>query len=796
MLYPKNIESKLGFDQIREMVRKECLSPLGENYVDRIQFSSDFDLVQKLLIQTDEFIKILKENLPFPIQNYLDVFPLLDKIRPLGAFLISEEFRDVKVSLNTIFSCLSFFENKKEAFPVLATLTTGVTVDKALIKEIERVIDDNGSVKSSASPELQDIRKRLLTEQSRIRKELDKILSHAQKQGYTDEDLSVTIRGGRMVIPVKAEYKRNVKGFIHDESASGQTVFIEPAEVLEINNAVRELEYEEKREIIRILTGLTNRLREHLPDLKRAYVFLGILDFIRAKARVCLMLDAHRPDLVNKPVVKLREARHPLLYLSHRKQEKPVIPLNLTLDEKQRIILISGPNAGGKSISLKTTGLLQYMVQCGFPVSASEGSVMGIFHDIFIDIGDEQSVENDLSTYSSHLRNMKHFLQFSGKRSLILIDEFGTGTEPGYGGAIAEAVLEKLNEQKVCGIITTHYANLKHFAENAEGVLNAAMLYDMHKLEPLYVLETGRPGSSFALEIASKTGLPKEVIENAKGKVGTERVEYDRIIKDVEKEKSRLRSQTDQFRNKERQLTKELEEYKQQKEFIENNRKRLLNEAKQEAKRLLADANQKIEETIRNIRELKADKELTRELRKELDTYGETLKPEKVKAEPVKVEFEPGEIKEGDAVKLKDQDTFAEVISIKGKEAEILIGELKSKVKLNRLQKVSRKELRKYLGETPSFGGTKLNLSDKLSEFSPNLDIRGMRAEEALPMVDSLIDSALIFNVSEIKIIHGKGEGILRTVIRDHVRKYSQVKSMEDEHADRGGAGVTIVHLK
>jgi len=797
MLYPKNIEIKLGFDQIREMVSGQCLSSLGKGYIDKIQFSSDSDLITRLVDQTSEYMQILAESLSFPTQNYINVHPVLDKLRPEGAFLSPEEFQNLKISMQTIVACISFLEGNEERFPRLAALRDGVSLDQHLIRSIDRVIDDHGIVRSNASPALAEIRKNLQQEQNRVRRELDKVLNDAKRQGYIEDEFSVTIRNGRMVVPVRAEFKRAVRGFVQDESASGQTVFIEPAQVLEVNNAIRELEHAERREIIKILTRLSNEFRPEIPQLRKAYVFLGLLDFIRAKALVCAQLKAIRPEIQKQPALKMRDARHPLLYLSHTRQDRSVIPLSLELDQNQRIILISGPNAGGKSVALKTTGLIQYMFQSGFPVPVGEGSALGVFKDIFIDIGDEQSLENDLSTYSSHLKNMKYFLQFADKNTLILIDEFGTGTEPHYGGAIAEAVLEELNSKQVRGVVTTHYANLKTLADTTEGLVNAAMLFDMHLLEPQYQLETGKPGSSFAVEIARKTGIPAGVIERAVSKIGDDKVEYDRLIKELEKEKSKVRRRTEELKNQQRILKSRLEKLEEQNSFLETHRKKLMNQARQDAKILISQANQKIEETIRLIRESKAEKDPTKELRKDLEKFSDQLRPEPVAEPDAGIEPEEGEIAVGDAVRVIGQDTLGEVVALKGNEAEILIGSLKSKIKLSRLQKVSRKAYKKQLGDnTGSVSSSRsMNLNEKFSEFSPSIDVRGMRAEEAIPLADALVDNAILFSVPEIRIVHGKGNGILRTVLRNHLSRFPQIKAMADEHVERGGAGVTVISL-
>ncbi|MBX9852751.1 MAG: endonuclease MutS2 [Cytophagaceae bacterium] len=793
MLYPENIEQKLGFDQVRECVRKECASSLGEKYVQKMRFSDDYEMITRFLDQAFEFKNILDQNLNFPSQYFIDVTPFLQKIKPAASFVESEELRDIKVSLFTIFSCIDFFDKRNE-FPVLKELIKGIELDKNLYKEIDRLVTDKGEIKDDASPELKDIRRNLISEQSRLRKELERLVKSYKKEGYVDEELSVTIRNGRMVIPVVAEHKRKVKGFVHDESATGQTLFIEPSEVIEINNQIRELELQERREIVRILTLISDKLRSNLPQLMRSYDFLGMIDFIRAKARFAIKIKATKPGIIKSSLIKWNKARHPLLYLTHQKNNKEVIPLSIELNPGKRILIISGPNAGGKSVALKTIGLLQYMMQCGLLVHVEESSQMGVFRNIFIDIGDDQSLENDLSTYSSHLNHMKNFTSFADPKTLVLIDEFGTGTEPNLGGAIAESVLEKLNKRRTFGVITTHYANLKAFAEKAEGIINGAMRFNTEKLQPLYELEIGKPGSSFAFEIAKKIGLPEDILESSRKKLGNTQIDFDKLIAELEVEKTKLKELNSKLEEKEKGLNKTIEEYNTLKEFIEENRKKLLNDAKQQAKDLLNQANQKIENTIREIKEHKAEKDITKELRSELEDFKNTLKPEEENEKPEEVEGEQGEINAGDLVRVKDTGAMGEVITLKGKDADILIGSLKSTQKVSRLEKISRKVYKDAMGvQNESTSGVKINKS--ISGFFPQIDLRGKRGEEALSEVDSLLDNALIFGVQEIKIIHGKGDGILRTLIRNQLKKYKQVKSMSDEHADRGGAGVTIVKL-
>ena len=537
MLYPATLEFKLGFDKIRELIRQVCISPLGQDCVDRVRFSDNHALIDKLLRQTYEFKQIVQYETDFPQSNYIDVREHLSRARVEGLALTEAEFFDLKLCLRTIQDCLRFLEKPVQAghddntaFPYLTELAGPVGVDKNLVASLDRVIDDRGLVRDSASPELSAIRRRIISEQANLRKRLDTIVRQARQNGWIPDDLNLTVRGGRLVIPIAAEHKRKIKGFVHDESQTGQTVFLEPAEVFDANNEVRELEYAERREIYRILLALTDQVRPHLDGLKRAVGFLGQIDFIRAKAKLAVQLDAGMPMFHNRPVMNWTNARHPLLHLSFVKQKKSVVPLGIELSDQQRILIISGPNAGGKSVALKTIGLIQYMLQCGLLVPLAEHSDVGVFQNLFIDIGDEQSLENDLSTYSSHLTAMKQFLIGAHKRTLFLIDEFGTGTEPGLGGAVAESILEDLNKSGAYGVINTHYTNLKVFADKTPGLINGAMRFDGEHLEPLYQLEIGRPGSSFAFEIAQKIGLPKGVIDRAKEKLGNQQVNFEKLL--------------------------------------------------------------------------------------------------------------------------------------------------------------------------------------------------------------------------------------------------------------------------
>ncbi|MGB0521943.1 MAG: endonuclease MutS2 [Flammeovirgaceae bacterium] len=804
MLYPSNIEQKLGFDKIRDLLKEECSGPVGKTFVDKIRFSFNPHVILKLTTQTEEFQQILITGEEFPAGGFLDVEYILEKIKIPGTFMFEDEASDLKIALDTLNTALIFFKNeeKQEAYPELAQLSNNIEHTPSLHRAIDMVIDERGKIRNNASPELAKIRKQIQSKQMGLRSRMDSLLKQFKNSGFTKEDASPTIRDGRLVIPVAAEYKRQVKGLVHDASATGQTVYIEPQEALDLNNEVRELFIREKQEIIRILSKLTDTIRPHIPNLLKANFFLGMMDFIRAKAKFAQQVEAIKPELEDRPHMEWYHATHPLLLLAHRQQNKSIVPQSIRLDgeEEKRILVISGPNAGGKSITLKTAGLLQYMFQCGLLVPMVEGSKMGVFKNIFIDIGDEQSLENDLSTYSSHLTNMRFFLKNANRHSLCLIDEFGTGTEPKLGAAIAESILEQLNRKKAFGVITTHYANLKFFADRTEGLINGAMRYDVDQLQPLYELEIGQPGSSFALEIAQKIGLPQEIIGRARNKVGKKEVNIERLLGQLENEKKELKSKNQELERKQRELEKTLSEYTEKKAYFEEYRKKIMNEAKAEAAKLLSQANRKIEMAIKSIKTHQADKIVTKQIRHEIDNFKESLAPEEVDETKIDKEKEPsyevvgGTIAVDDYVKVKGQETVGKVVGIQNKDAAVMIGELKSNIRLNRLVKISKKVFKEQTKSNSSARGG-INLNQKLMEFSPNLDLRGKRVEEVLPILDDFLYNAIMFSQHNLRIVHGKGTGALRELVRKHLRTFKEIKHFEDEHADRGGAGVTLIEL-
>lgn len=781
-----------------------CTFPLGREEVQRIVFTSNKRQIELMLDETHELMRILQDaSLDLPIGGFYDLREDLARIRVEGLFLDENELFQLRKTLDTTHQLRLFIQALPEhEYPVLSGMVAQLPPLSLILRDIDRILDKFGRIKDNASPELAAIRKELSQAQSSVSRLLNTILKQAQADGYVEKDVTPTMREGRLVIPVSPVYKRKLGGIVHDESATGKTVFVEPAQVVEANNRIRELEGEQRREIIRILTLFANQLRPHIPDLLNTQLFLGHIDFLRAKALFAQQIGAIRPTVTDKPLVDWQRARHPLLLLTLQKQGKAIVPLDILLNEKQRILLISGPNAGGKSVCLKTVALLQYMLQCGLPVPVSETSQMGIFQDIFIDIGDEQSIEDDLSTYSSHLRNMKHFVRYAKERTLLLIDEFGGGTEPQIGGAIAEATLDRLNKNGAYGVITTHYTNLKHFAEDAEGIVNGAMLYDRHNMQPLFVLQIGRPGSSFAVEIARKIGLPEDIIQAAVDKVGAEHVDYDKHLQDIARDKRYWETKRQKIRQQEKKLEETIARYQNEMDNINRTKKEIVSKAKQDAADLLKQSNSLIENTIRKIKEAQADKETTRKVRQELEEYKQQIsdnpKPKAAKSKPVKnkpqIKNTERELAVGDTICLKGQSMNGTILEIQGKNALVAIGALKSNVPLERLEYVSRTQLKKQTSATGA--RTSDEVKQRKLSFKHDIDLRGMRADEALQAVMYFIDDAIMVGAGTVRILHGTGTGALRQVIRQYLSTVSGVASFHDEHVQFGGAGITVVELE
>lgn len=788
MTWPADLEQKLGFDQVRVMLKNYCLSDLGRRNVDGISFSSDLTLIDRLLNRTSELQMILQKGDAFPFSNYFDPEEYIPLINVEGGFLEEEAFHLIILSLQSIFQARTFLEKTKEEYPRLHEMSREVKLPQSLLRDIQSKFDDTGKIKDNATPELARIRKRLNEERSRIRRLIDQVFRQASSEGWTPEGVSPTIRDGRMVIPLLAEHKRRIRGVTVDESATGQTVYLEPTEVLEANNELRDLELADRKEVIRILRELTALIREHLPDFKDAYHFLGLLDLNRAKAKLSIDLECKLPHTSAEPALKWVNARHPLLYLNLRRAHRNIVPLNIGLDREQSFLLVSGPNAGGKSVCLKTTGLVQYMFQCGLPVPVDEQSTMGVFDHIFIDIGDQQSIENDLSTYSSHLKNMKFFLTNATDRSLILMDELGSGTDPNFGGGIAQSVLSQLVSMHVWGVATTHYYNLKLFASNTPGIVNGAMLFNTQKLEPLFVLEIGKPGSSFALEIARKTGLPSKIIQDAEEIIGKDLAGLESLMKSVADDKLKNIKQSAEIKKREHELSELIEYYEKVTGDIESRKKEIIDKAKNEASGLLKETNREIEKTIRHIRENKAERKETRKVREGLKDLEAKVKAEAKEKAPVKDES----LKEGDKVRIRGQEVTGTLISIKGANAVVQFGDIRSHVKLAQLVRSDRADPT-VVTKARSMG---LDIYKKQALFESTLDVRGKRVEEVIPALTQFLDDAILLGQGEVRILHGKGEGVLRKVVRDQLKRTPGVSSFADEHVDRGGDGITVVVLK
>jgi DNA mismatch repair protein MutS2 len=789
MLYPDNSADKLGFTEVKELIKAHCLSTMGQQMVDKIQVMNNFDLIKKFLSQANEFKNILQNDAALPINHFFDIKALANKIRLEGAFLAEEEFFQIQASLTTVFAVIGYFNEREGQYPNLEALFEHLPIEKAILKKIDMVIDPKGKIRPNASRELQDITSGISKAEQEARKKIDQIFKSAAGNGWT-ADGSLTIRDGRLCIPLLAENKRKLKGFIHDESSTGQTVYMEPEEVFTLNNRIRDLEFERRREIIKILTQLTDELRPYVPLLLSYHGLLTKLDFVRAKALFAMDVEGEMPVLVNEARIRLTNARHPLLFLSFKKEHKTVVPLNVSIDEGVRIITVSGPNAGGKSVCMKTLGLLQMMVQAGLLIPADESSTVGVFRQMFVDIGDDQSIESDLSTYSAHLSKMKYFVEMANAKTMILIDEFGTGTDPQFGGPIAEAVLESLNHKKVRGMVTTHYSNLKIFSSNTEGIENASMLFDNQQMKPLYQLEVGKPGSSYAFEIAQKIGLPPQVLNLAKNKISAGQKKVDTLLVDLEREKKEIYDTRIQLNRQQKRVDDLLGENEKLKSYLEENQKALIRDAKQQAKEIITNANKLVENTISEIKSSQADKETTRNLR---DNLSKELQKNTVKAEPAaKNAADDEELKVGDWVKLVDSTTTGQIMEIAKDNIIIAIGDLRTVAKRKRVQKVSRKEVPKEIRRA----GTSASSTSDMASFSPEIDVRGMRGEDALHAIEKLLDRAIMMSFGSLKIIHGKGDGILRKLIRGYFKKYDQISHMEDEHADRGGDGITYVYLK
>lgn len=820
MIYPKDFENKIGFAPLRTLLKEKCETAMGQELVDEMRFKHDRKELIKELGATNEMKRLVESGVTMPQFSFFNIGGWLKEVKSPGSFLSSDQLYKAAVTFHTMKEMHDFFNREDSSLPNCRYLKedfSGLPFFTDLEREIFRCIDKDSSVKDNASPELYEIRRGIESLSRSMHKIMRRVLDISISQGIIDKDVTPVLREGRMVIPVGAANKRNLSGIVHDTSATGKTVFIEPSEVVEAGNRLRELQAEEEQEIIRILIGLTDMVRPESEEIEQGCRLLALYDFIKAKSLFAIETGGELPTIEQKPELDWFHAVHPGLMLTLRAHGKEVVAMNINLNEKNRILVISGPNAGGKSVSLKTVGTVQYMMQCGLLPTLYSNSHMGVFSNIFIDIGDEQSMENDLSTYSSHLVNMKYFLQNANQRTLILADEMGSGTEPQIGAALAQSILKQLGESGCLGVITTHYQNLKIFAENEEGFINGAMLYDRQQLRPTFQLSVGEPGSSFALEIARNIGLPVSVIENAKELVGSEYVDAERFTLDIQRDKRYWKNKRLEIKEKEARLNKLLEEYENKADELKHQRSTILREARQEAKEILQGANTQIERSIHEIRKSQADKERSKLVRKELEDYKKSLesegatdnmpdalKPLKHKSKKKKTETEKKEnaktetktFAAGDFVKMENGGVTGTIISIQGKKAEVAFGNLRTQIELEKLVR-SKPPQQTVKGATIL---TSQNSAESVSRerqlnFKTDIDLRGFRAEDALQALTYFLDDAIQFNAKRVRILHGTGHGILRNIIREQLKANSSVKDFHDEDVRFGGAGITVVEL-
>ena len=841
MIYPSNFENKIQFSEIRSLLKGYCLCQLGKDKVDEMAFSGDVAVINTMLRQTREFRRLQEESDDFPLQFFFDMRESVKRIRLEGTHLEENEIFDLRRSLETIAAIVRFLDRGSDEgvydYPTLHELTEGVLTFPEILRRIDQILDKYGKVKDSASPALADIRMQLHKAEGSVSRTLYSILRAVQSEGLVDKDVTPTVRDGRLVVPIAPGLKRKIKGIVHDESSTGKTVFVEPTEVVEANNRIRELEAEERREVVRILVDFTKLVRPYVNEIIYAYLLLAEIDFIRARAEFAVLVGGIEPEVQAAPVIDWISSRHPLLWLALKKQDKPVVPLDITLTRDRHILIISGPNAGGKSVCLKTVGLLQYMLQCGLSVPMSERSTVGVFKNLMIDIGDEQSIENDLSTYSSHLLNMKNMMRQANDGTLLLIDEFGTGTEPQIGGAMAEAVLNQFVKKQAWGVITTHYQNLKHYADSHDGIANGAMLYDRHEMRPLFQLAIGQPGSSFAIEIARKTGIPEEVIKEASEMVGSDYIQSDKYLQDIVRDKRYWENKRQNVHQREKELERTVARYEKEIADLEQSRKDILRKAKEQAEELLKESNKKIENAIREIRESQAEKEETKRIREELNEFKAGVSEIDAKANDDLIAKKIRQIQErkerhkkhkdekaererqaaaklreaaskaakkdgrnlevGDSVKIKGLSTVGKIESMDGKNATVIFGGMRTKMPASRLEYVDMAEAKKE-DVAPVFNvsrETRETIDNRKLNFHQDLDVRGMRGDEALNAVMYFIDDACLVGMSRVRILHGKGNGILRQLIRQYLATVPSVTSFRDEHVQFGGAGITVVDI-
>lgn len=819
MIFPKEFESKVGFSQLRQLLTEKCETRLGKEEALNMTFSTVFEDIRRRLLCVSEMLTLLSSGTDMPDERVYDVVPWLSEIKAAGSFMSADRLQKLSATLQTMHGVGSFFAKKEESgvsrYPYLADEFAGLPVFPEIVREIERCIGRFGEVKDNASPGLSEVRRAMSAASGSMQRAMRRVLDRAVQEGIVDKDATPSLRDGRLVLPVSAMMKRSINGIVHDQSATGKTVFIEPAEVVEAGNRLRELEMDERREIAIILTAITDMIRPYVEEIVDGCKILARLDFIKAKARFAVETGAEMPNLERKPEIEWYHAVHPGLMFNLKAQGRTPVPLDITLGGDNRILIISGPNAGGKSVCLKTVAVVQYMMQCGMLPTLYSNSHMGIFSGVFIDIGDEQSIENDLSTYSSHLANMKFFLNRATSSTLILADEMGSGTEPQIGGALAQSLLTDLGKSGCMGVVTTHYQNLKTFAESEPGFVNGAMLYDRQHLRPTFQLSVGNPGSSFALEIARNTGLPGDVIERAREIVGSDYVNMDKYLLDIQRDRRYWANKRLGIKEKEHKLDKLLETYESNSSDLKSQRAAIIRAAKEEAREILAGANARIERSIHEIRKAEAEKERTRQIRKELEEYKQNLErdPEKEVLPDVLKPLRHKSKKTGseqkatkkpeskkalgvdDYVRMSNGGVVGKILSISGKKAEVAFGALRTIVELDKLQPAQKPK--------PSATSTVMTVSSSTSDesrerqlnFKNEIDVRGMRADEALQAVTYFLDDAVQFNASRLRILHGTGHGILKTLIRQQLKANPNVADFHDEDVRFGGAGITVIDL-
>lgn len=845
MTYPDNYEQKTGFDEIRELLLSNCLSTPGRERVDSMEMLTDRDTITVRLQEVSEFRRLQSEEEPFPLHDIPDVREPLTRLRMDGTYMDEAEMWNLNIALKTIIDIVDYLDRKGggqeggagsgHPYPALHALTEEIVTFPHVAQEIDKILDKWGKMRDDASPTLQGIRRQLASTEGSVSRTLYNILRQAQSEGLVDRDVTPALRDGRLVIPAAPGMRRRIKGIVHDESASGKTIFIEPAEVVEANNRIRELEADERREMIRILKEFAGTIRPHINEMTDSCRLLADIDFIRAKWLLAETVKATEPAVGDKSHIDWAAARHPLLQLQLERQGKKIVPLDITLTDDKRILIISGPNAGGKSVCLKTVGLLQYMLQCGLPIPVGEHSKTGIFQNIMIDIGDEQSIADDLSTYSGHLANMKQMMRQGNGDTLLLIDEFGTGTEPQIGGAIAESVLKQFCKRRAYGVITTHYQNLKYFADKHEGVANGAMLYDRHEMRALFQLAIGQPGSSFAIEIARKTGLPEEVIRDASEIVGSDYIQSDKYLQDIVRDKRYWESKRQTIHQQEKLLQQKLEKYEEELSQLARQRSETLRKAKEQAEELLRESNKRIENTIREIRETQAHKEETRRIREELNAFKQEIsgidtkdndemiarkmrqiqerKQRREKRKADKRQKEAGKemptvretarqstaqqpLKEGDTVRIKGLKSVGVVESTDGKTATVIFGGMRTKMRSERLEHAEKsKNEEAPSAYTAASRMTRDTIDSRKLNFRQDIDVRGMRADEAIQAVMYYIDDAILVGMNRVRILHGTGTGALRQAIREYLSTVPNVTGFRDEHVQFGGAGITVADI-